>query len=395
MNRRDFLKTAGVALAGLALAPKFTRAWEIPLSGEIPPNAFANRIARARELMRAQQIDLLFAVPSRNMAYLSKLRTWRSERLIAYLLPLEGEPVIISPAFEEERLRRGTIVKNIATWQESEDPYALAADLFKKSNATRVGIEPSTDFGTYWKLRAAAAKIDYVDAGAIFADLRIKKDAQELAAIRRAAIITEEAIAAAQAQLAVGKTEQEILFVVNSEMEKRGGAPSGTVQFAADAALPHAGAGELRLERNMAVLMDMDCEVDGYYADMTRTIYWADTHSAKFKEIYNIVWQAQQAGAAAARAGVEAQSVDRAAREVIEKAGYGKFFTHRLGHGLGLDGHEPPYLVEGNRYKLEAGNVLTIEPGIYLPGEFGVRIEDDFLVTEKGVEALAKRAEMI
>src|SRR5438552_9251985 len=146
MIRRDFLRAAGLAAAGLAIEPRLV--W-----GELSSSDFGSRIARARELMRGAKIDLLFAVPSKNMAYLSKLNTFRSERLTALLLPLEGEPAIVCPAFEEERMRRSSAFNRMETWQESEDPYQLAAGLFKKMNASRVGMEPSTDCSTYWKLR--------------------------------------------------------------------------------------------------------------------------------------------------------------------------------------------------------------------------------------------------
>src|SRR5262249_43621652 len=158
------------------------------------------------------------------------------------------------------------------------------------------------------------------------------------------------AIAAAHLQLKEGKTELEMLEIVNDEMQKRGGSPGGLVQFGSDAALPHGEPGQRRLERNTTVLMDVGCRVNGYTSDITRTIFWGGEVPSKFKEVFNTVWNAQQAGFETARAGVECQAVDRAARAVIERAGYGKYFTHRLGHGLGLDGHEPPYLVEGNDF---------------------------------------------
>jgi Xaa-Pro dipeptidase len=390
MIRRDFLKAAGLAAAGLTINP-------LNLYGsELSPNAYSGRVTRARELMRAAKLDLLFTLPGRSMAYLSNINTFRSERLTAFLLPLEGEPAVITPAFEEERIRRSSAFNRMAAWQESEDPFALAADLFKKMGVSRIGMEPSTDLATYWRLQAAAPKTEMVDATAIFTALRIQKSSEELAAIRRAAAITVEAITAAQSQLEVGKTELDILEVFNREVEKRGGSsPGGTVQFGPGSALPHGGPGKRALERSMVVLMDVSCHIDGYTSDVTRTIFWGEKRSDKYKEVFNTVWKAQQAGVEAAKIGVECQAVDRAARAVIEKAGYGKFFTHRLGHGMGLDIHEPPYLVEGNTFKLQPGNVVTIEPGIYLPDEFGVRIEDDFVVTENGVESLSKRVEMM
>jgi Xaa-Pro dipeptidase len=143
------------------------------------------------------------------------------------------------------------------------------------------------------------------------------------------------------------------------------------------------------------VLIDAGCGVDGYTSDITRTIFWRGEPSAKYREVYNTVFEAQQTAASIAKPGVECQELDRTARRIIEKAGYGKFFTHRLGHGMGMDGHEHPYLVEGNSYKLKPGNVVTIEPGIYMLGEFGVRIEDDFVVTETGIEQMSPKVSKV
>lgn len=390
MQRRDFLATAGLATAALLFG-------HYPLFGQDLKSFddlkfFDQRIARARELMRAAKIDLLLALPGNNMTYLAKMHPGRSERLIALLIPLAHDPVVISPAFEAERLQRANSGIKIVPWEESHDPYQLTVELFKKFSTQRIGMEQSTDLRTYWKLRGLAPNsIEMVDAEPIFTALRIQKSAAEIAAIKHANEITLAAIAATHEVLAVDRAESEISAVVSQEMSKRGAGGGGLVQFGPSAALPHGGPGNNRLARDMAVLIDVGCEVKGYNSDITRTIFWGDKPTAKYTEVYNTVWQAQQAGFEAARPGVECQAVDRAARAVIEKAGYGKYFTHRLGHGLGMDGHEPPYLVEGNTYKLQPGNVVTIEPGIYLPGEFGVRIEDVFLITEQGCEPLSQR----
>lgn len=403
MQRRNFLASLSLATTALLLEPRLSFSSiqkntqpSISSIQDAISNAIPNRVARAQEQMKAAKIDLLFALPGKNMTYLSKLRTGRSERLIALLLPQSGEPIVITPAFEESRLKRANSTIKTAPWEESENPYNLALDLFKKLGANRIGLEPSTDLNTYWKLRGLVpSNIELIDAEAIFTSLRLQKSSEELAAIKYANQITLESIAATHIALALDKTELEVGAIVSQEMKKRGASGGGLVQFGPSAALPHGGPSEVKLARAMPVLIDVGCEVGGYTSDITRTIFWGKTPSAKYKEIYNIVWNAQQAGVEAAKAGVECQAVDQAARNVIEKAGYGKYFTHRLGHGLGMDGHEVPYLVKGNSFRLQPGNVVTIEPGIYLPGEFGVRIEDVFLITEKGTEALSQRVSTI
>ena len=406
MQRREFLASLSLATASTLIEPKFgfgsfafAQNSPQPNSTSIQEalnNAIPSRIARAQEQMKSAKIDLLFALPSKNMTYLSKLRTGRSERLIALLLPQSGEPIVITPAFEESRLKQANSTIKTAPWEESENPYQLTLDIFKKLGVSRIGLEPSTDLNTYWKIRALAPNnLELVDAEPIFTALRLQKSPEELEAIKYANRVTLEAITATHSALTVDKTESEVSSIVSQEMKKLGVSGGGLVQFGPSAALPHGGPSEVKLSRAMAVLIDVGCEVSGYTSDITRTIFWGEAPSAKYKEIYNIVWQAQQAGVEAAKAGVECQAVDSAARAVIEKAGYGKYFTHRLGHGLGMDGHEAPYLVKGNNFRLQPGNVVTIEPGIYLPGEFGVRIEDVFLITEKGCQTLSQRAATI
>ncbi len=397
MQRRNFLSKISLVTAGLLTIPNIASlsSYASIIEDSIQDGInkiIPTRITRAREQMQAAKIDVLFALPSKNMTYLSKLKLGRSERLIALILPQTSDPIVVTPAFEEERIHRANNNIKTVTWEEYEDPYQLTISLFKKMGATRIGLEPSTDLSVYWKLRANAPNnFEFVDAENIFSTLRMQKSEEELAAIKKANIITLESIAATHLVLAEEKTEIEIGAVVSQEMRKRGAGGGGLVQFSANSALPHGGPSELKLSRATTVLIDAGCEVSGYNSDITRTIFWGDKASAKYKEIYNIVWQAQQAAVELARAGVECQAVDNAARTVIEKAGYGKYFTHRLGHGLGMDGHEAPYLVKGNNFPLQIGNVVTIEPGIYLPGEFGVRIEDVFLITEKGCEPLSQR----
>ncbi|HTP80377.1 MAG TPA: M24 family metallopeptidase, partial [Bacteroidota bacterium] len=216
---------------------------------------------------------------------------------------------------------------------------------------------------------------------------------EELDATRKAIDITLASIAATHAQLKEGLSEAEVAEILSSEMRKRGSRGDGLVQFGPDSALPHGGPGDHQLKAPCVVLIDAGCRVDGYISDISRTIYWGGESSAKFKQVFNVVLDAQQTAASIARSGVVCEEMDRAARNVIRKAGFGNYFTHRLGHGIGLDGHEYPYLVEGNGYKMKENQTFTIEPGIYLPGEFGVRIEDDFVITGNGVSQLSPRVD--
>ena len=199
-------------------------------------------------------------------------------------------------------------------------------------------------------------------------------------------------MAATFAQLAVGASELEVARVLSQEMQRRGAPGGGLVQFGPSSALPHGGPAGPTLERETVVLIDCGCRVAGYTSDITRTIWFGSSPSAEFRKVFDVLHDAQTAAMDLGRPGTPCQQMDRAARQVITAAGYGSFFTHRLGHGLGMDGHEPAYLVEGNMTPLERGMVFTIEPGIYQLGKFGVRIEDDCLMTESGVEVLSQRA---
>jgi Xaa-Pro dipeptidase len=231
-----------------------------------------------------------------------------------------------------------------------------------------------------------------VDAAPVTERLRVIKAPEEVALLRRAIAITQDAMAATFAQLAAGASEVEVSQLLSREMEQRGAPGGGLVQFGPSSALPHGGPGGPKLEREMVVLIDCGCRVGGYTSDITRTIWFGDRPSDEFRRVFNVVHDAQTAAMELGRPGTPCEEMDRAARKVITAAGYGPFFTHRLGHGLGMDGHEPEYLVEGNKARLEPGMVFTIEPGIYQLGRFGVRIEDDCVMTEKGVEVLSQRA---
>jgi Xaa-Pro dipeptidase len=326
-------------------------------------------------------------VPSTNLHYLANLDTGRSERLMALVVRPGAPSVFISPRFEEDRVKRDAVAPEIVTWREEEDPIALLARVLK--GATRIGVEGSTDYHTVARLGETAG-VKTVDASASFEALRGVKSARERELVADAAARTERAIAATHKQLAAGMTERQIAEVLEKEFSHQRVRGGGLVQIGASSALPHGGPGDAVLKAGSIVLIDCGCKVHGYSSDITRTVVFG-APSDEHRKVYATVDAAQRAALAAFRAGAVPELVDRAARSVIEKAGYGEFFGHRVGHGLGMDGHEAPYLVGGNKRPLVAGNVCTIEPGIYMPGKFGVRIEDDYAAKDGGAEALSTR----
>lgn len=402
MRRREFLQVAGVAGAGALVGAGPSRRFPDPEVGtqrEVDPlaaEAFHGRLERARTSMADRGLDAVFVEPSTNFAYLAAASFGRSERLIALVLQAEGDPAIVAPSFEVSRVE-GAVkgIPDIRGWEEDEDPYKLVADLVWKGEPGRIGIEPSVRYGVASRLQAVLPQWELVDAEPLFTGLRIIKTDEELRLIRRAISITEAAIAATFAELDIGLTDREVAGRLSEQMRERGASGGGLVQFGPTSAIPHGGTEDRRLQSGMPVLIDAGCRVHGYTSDITRMHFFGDAPLPRYREVFDTVLAAQTAAYEAGRPGMECQELDRIARRLIAEAGYGEHFTHRLGHGMGMDGHEPPYLVEGNTRKLEPGMVFTIEPGIYLSGEWGVRIEDDFVVREDGLEPLSSRVSSI
>ena len=395
MQRREFLTVAAVAAVGrygrTAGHPDDSRA--VQQQAALGPATFARRLERLRDELRTRELDLFVATPSTNYAYLTGYNPGRSERLIALLVPAAGEPVIVCPAFEVERIRRATPIADVRGWEEHDNPYVLVRDTLRAlPRSGRGALEPSTEYTTFRRLADAVPGWQWMDGTPVTERLRIIKAPEEVALIRRAIEITEAAMAATFAQLAAGMTERDVARRLSSEMQERGASGGGLVQFGPSSALPHGGPGGSALARETVVLIDCGCRVSGYTSDITRTVWFGDAPPAEFRRVFNVVHDAQTAALALGRPHVtECQALDRAARRVIGDAGYGQFFTHRLGHGMGMDGHEVPYLVEGNALKLEPGMVFSNEPGVYQLGKFGVRIEDDCVMTETGIQVLSNR----
>jgi Xaa-Pro dipeptidase len=347
-------------------------------------SAFESRLNLARQKLAGAGADVLFVTPSTNLFYLAGISFHRSERLTAVLLPKSGDPVVIVPAFEETHARSMTPIERLVTWQETEDPFAKAASFLGASRGTLL-VEPSTAFDDVERLLARAPGWKPRSGADLFAALRMVKSAEELDAMRRAIAKGVERFRKAFAKLRPGVSEMKISSGFGGE---------NVVQFGPSAAVPHGEASERTLSKNEAVLIDAWDNPEGYFYDITRSTFYG-TPSDEYRKVWEIVHEAQGAGIDAARPGVACSEVDAAARRVIQKAGYGEYFTHRLGHGLGIDVHEPPYMVSGNDIRLEPGMTFTSEPGIYLPGKFGVRIEDDVVVTEKGSETLSPRPQRL
>jgi len=366
---------------GLAARPPLA-----PLGGA----TFTSRLDRVRGLVREAGAGCAFVTSgTTSFAYLTGAAIGRSERLIALVVPVSGDPVLVTPSFETERVQRTVRLQaKVRGWQESENPFDVVRDALGAAATGAVMVEPHTEYGTSMGLATALPGARLVDGSSAFASLRVVKDAEELARIRRAIALTEEAFDRAFAGLTPGLRDRQVSDAIARWFDDAGFEGYALVQFGALSALPHGEPQGAPLPSETAVLIDGGCKVDGYWSDITRTRWFGGAPPAEFTRVVDVVREAQQAAIAHARPGALAQEIDRAARAVITKAGYGPYFTHRTGHGLGMDGHEPIYMVEGNLAPLVAGCVFTAEPGIYLPGRFGVRIEDDVVCTPDGATVL-------
>jgi Xaa-Pro dipeptidase len=305
------------------------------------------------------------------------------------VLPRTGNPILVVPAFEEGRLREKLkFPLEVRVWQEDESPTRLAAKALEDRGIRtgRIGVEETAAFTFYDHLRAAAPGLEFVSADSITIACRTHKSVHELELMRLACDATFDVFRAVFASLKAGMSQDEIGKLVEagfSKMDLRGGA---LVLLGASAALPHGTLQPQKLKEGDVVLIDGGCVLEGYESDVTRTAIFGQA-SPKIARAFEIVRKAQDAALDAARAGKLSGTVDDAARAVITNAGYGpgyKFFTHRLGHGIGLDGHEHPYLVKDSKTVLKTGMTFSNEPGIYVPGEFGLRCEDDMVITAEG-----------
>lgn len=345
---------------------------------------YERRIATVRERLDAAGADGLYATPSSNLFYLTGIRFDRSERLTALFLFKDREPFVVCPSFEASRLRTMSAVEEVHAWEETEDPFATAASLFPAGTG-RLAVEPSTAFDDVERLIGERSGWKPFSAAHLFTALRMVKTPEEIQSIRDAIAVALPRFQKAFAALRAGSVEADVSHDFGGE---------NVVQFGPSSALPHGASSPRALAEGEAVLIDAWDKPEGYYYDITRSTYFGKP-TDEYRKIWSVVLEAQSAAIERAAPGVPCFEVDGAARRVIEKAGYGEYFTHRLGHGLGIDVHEPPYMVAHNRTVLEPGMTFTSEPGIYLAGRFGVRIEDDVLVTERGAESLSPRVERL
>ena len=426
-TRRTFLGTSTIAAAGVVLAKaRPAAAHDAPTNeaspyqgGTLPPAIAAlkpmtagvkpitveerrARIDKATRLMRENKIDALMLTGGTSMQYFTSIRWGLSERMLALILPVKGTPFIVCPKFEEgramEQVRSGPLDKGteVHTWEEDESPSALIADgLRSRGLATgTLGIEETVRFVFSDNVAKALPTLRLTSGTPVTAGCRGVKSDAELALMRHASAVTLKAYEAAWKSLTDGMTQNQFAGLVSTSHQRLGYRGDAGVQVGEYSALPHGSVTPQVIREGTILLIDGGCQVEGYNSDISRTFVLGKA-TDRMKKVFDIEHQAQTAAVKTARPGIECQAVDAAARKVIADAGFGpgyKYFTHRVGHGIGMDGHEWPYLVKGNTQKLEPGMTFSDEPGIYIPGEFGVRLEDDMIITADGAELMTPQS---
>ncbi len=415
-SRRDFVSLSAVGVLGAAVRPlQVPKALQEPA---LPPAIKAltsmksqakpitieerkGRLERARELMRANGIDALLLTGGTSMEYFTGIRWGLSERLLAAVIPSKGSAFLVTPRFEEaramEQAHQGPLGSDAAVyaWEEDESPYALIAMGLKArslSTAT-IGAEETVRF-VFADGAAHLAGVKVVSGTPVTAGCRAVKDSHEIALMRLASQVTLKAYGAAWKSLKEGMTQSDFAKLVELAHRQLGFEGSAGVQVGKYSALPHGSAAPQVVREGTILLMDGGCKVEGYSSDLSRTFVLGKA-TQRMKDVFEIEHRAQTMAVTTARPGLACEAVDAAARKVITDAGFGpdyKYFTHRVGHGMGMDGHEWPYLVRGNKLPLTPGMVFSDEPGIYIPGEFGIRLEDDMVITDGGAELMTPQS---
>lgn len=360
------------------------------------------RLAHAQTLMGMHKMDALMLCQGTSLVYFTGVRWGGGERLFALVLPQRGQPFVVCPAFEEGRAREqlglGPLGTNaeVMTWQEDESPYALVAQGLKKRGISTgtLGVEETVKFVFSDGVAQAVPAITVTSGTPVTAGCRMVKDTHEIALMRLAAQVTWKAYKAAYESLQEGMTHNEFSGLIAAAHARLGFPGGASVNVAEYSALPHGSIQPQAIKQGSIVLIDGGCSVEGYASDISRTFVLGKP-TDKMNRVFAIDRRAQDAALRAARPGVPCEAVDAAARKVIVESGFGPgydYFTHRVGHGMGMDGHEWPYLVKGNTLPLRAGMMFSNEPGVYIKGEFGVRCEDDMLITAEAAELFTPQA---
>jgi Xaa-Pro dipeptidase len=347
---------------------------------------------QAIELLKEAGADALLLFQGADIAYYAGFSIGLSERLAAALIPFDGEPILVVNELEQELRGQEPWIKEVDIWLEHENPVDILAQNIEQLNldGAIIGLAEDAPWGWVNRLAARVPKVHFVDSTDFLSQIRMIKSQQEIDWMRMACAITDRALETTYQHLHTGMTEKELATILASEIQALGGMVGfNLVLFGERAALPHGRPSERELKLGDGILVDVGAIIHGYYSDLTRTVFYGEP-TARQVEIYDIVREVNRVAYESVKPGVTCGELDEIARGIIEEEGYGDYFIHRLGHGIGLQGHERPYIVRNNDLELEPGMTFTIEPGIYIVGEIGVRVEDTVVVTSGGCETLTR-----
>ncbi|TXT55144.1 MAG: hypothetical protein BAJATHORv1_40053 [Candidatus Thorarchaeota archaeon] len=350
---------------------------------------YKKRIERVLEYMVENDCDFVLITPSPAFQYLTGIHREMRERLIALILRPNDTPQIIAPTFEISNLEQQSWITQFIPWAEDENPYTVLAQNFESKKELSVGFENALPLGVYWSVEKALGQFSKTTSiSPLVNSMRITKIEPELELMRKAGHVIDKAVMTAFESAHIGITELELKQIVANEIVQAGGEPTfAAVQFGENSALPHYEGGSRELRKQDVVLMDCGCAIGGYNTDMTRVGVVGEPTN-ELDTVYSTVLNAEETAISRLEVGLACGAADGIARRIIEEANYGDYFTHRLGHGIGLEVHEPPYLVRGNAMPLEEGMTHSVEPGIYLLNKFGIRIEDLVCVKGDGAEVI-------
>jgi Xaa-Pro dipeptidase len=360
------------------------------------------RLEKLNASLQTSGLDAVALNPGPTLTYLTGAHFHLMERPVVLLVAQGQDPVIVLP--ELEMLKVEQMPYPVQAFPYGENPsewkkafrsavQTLGLDTLTGTSGKHIGVEPrQMRLLEFRYIKAGAPEADYPDASDTLGLLRLKKDKEEIEAMRKAVKVAQNALEATLPLIKIGMTEKELAAELVVQLLKHGSEPelpfAPIVSGGPNSANPHASPTERKLQAGDLLVIDYGATADGYISDLTRTFSVGQVE-AEYEKIHKIVQEANAAGRAAGKPGVPCAAVDKAARDVIESAGYGKYFTHRTGHGIGMEPHEDPYMRGDNMQTLEPGMAYTVEPGIYLPGRNGVRVEDNVVVTETDSESLS------
>lgn len=348
-----------------------------------------SRLEKFARVLDTRGVDVYLCSSAITMGYLADFFEEGGERLLVLAVSKTGQVRALTPSLAKNQAERSGL-KDVRTWSDGDDPMKLVMELVNdwSLHNSVIAVDDETRASLLIELQKVVPDATFIAGQPVLSDLMRIKDAQEIAWLKKAGAAADDSLAPVLQKIRVGTIEEEVNQWLQQEMQRNGGTPAFCiVATGSHGAEPHHMTGTTKIQKGDVLVMDYGCSIEGYKSDITRTVVVGEGSDEQNK-VYETVYAAFMAARNAIKPGVAAEDIDRAARKVIEDAGYGEYFVHRTGHGLGMRIHEEPYICAGNKHKLEVGNVFSIEPGIYLPGRFGVRIENIVAVTENGHESM-------